>query len=170
MADSRFQQWRNETTVTVTPSTPDPVVITDIDLGPEHDTLWVHVTSSPLPNGCPFPWAYALLTWVSSEGRELGTAKVYGACEGEVFRLGVGRSPSQRTGSVRLYPRSYNLAWVNLGHPWELTFKFQTGVGVESPPVLGTRATLGVLADLVDARVNYAIADEFARIALTALN
>ena len=157
--------------MTVTPSTPDPIVITDIDLGPEHDTLWAHVVSTTDPVRCPFPWAYALLTWVSSEGRELGTTKIHGVCDGEIFRLGVNRPPSQRSGSVRLYPRNYNLAWVNLGHPWTLTFKFQSGVGIQGAPVLGTRATLGVLADLADSRVTYAINSEaapgFATVQLT---
>ena len=157
MAAERLLGWQKPTTVTVTPSTADPIVITDIDLGPEDDTLWVHVVSSTDPVQCPFPWAYALLTWVSSEGRELGTTKIHGVCDGEVFRLGVGRTPSVRTGSVHLYPRNYNLAWVNLGHPWTLAFKFQTGAGSEGAPALGTRATLGVLADLADSRVTYAV-------------
>ena len=159
MATARFQSWEKETTVTVTPSTPDPVVITDLDLSPEDDTIWIHVTSAADVDSCPWPWSYALLTWVTAEGRELGTTKIHGACDGEVFRIGVGRAPSLRTGSVRVYPRSYNLAWVNLGHPWTLTFKFQTGKSVEGAPALGTRATLGCLADLIDFGVTYAFGD-----------
>ena len=153
--------------VTVTPATPDPVIVTDLSLGPEDDTIWANVVTTPAPGDrCPFPWAYALLTWVTTEGRELGTAKIHGPCEGEVFRFGVGRTPSVRTGSIRLYPRSYNLAWIKLGHPWTLTFRFATGKSVEGAPVLGTRATLGVLADLANAGVSYAITGNIATIKL----
>ena len=165
---SRFIGWSETYSVTVTPSTPDPVIVADFSLGPEDDTIWIHAVTTPAPGDrCPFPWAYALLTWVTSEGRELGTEKIHGPCEGEVFRLGLGRTPLVRSGSIRLYPRSYNLKWVELGHPWTLSFRFSSGKSSEGFPVLGTRATLGVLADLVGAGVSYAITGDFATIRLS---
>jgi hypothetical protein len=40
----------------------------------------------------------------------------------------VGRAPSLRTGRLSFTPRSYNLAWVKLGHPWTLKFEAVSGV------------------------------------------
>ena len=127
--------------MTVTPSTPDPVIVTDLALGENDDTIYIHVTTTG-SSECPWPWSYALLTWVSSEGRELGSVKIHGPCEGEVFRLGNGRKPVERYGSVRLYPRSYNLRWVDSGNPWTLDFKFQTASMVGDSADFGERATL----------------------------
>jgi hypothetical protein len=125
-AEPRLAGWRNPASVTVTPATSDPVVVTDLALGPDDDTIWVHVTTTGSEE-CPFPWAYAILTWVTSEGRELGSTKIHGNCEGEVFLIGNGRTPLDRAGSIHLYPRGYNLRWIDLGNPWTLDFKFETG-------------------------------------------
>ena len=113
--------------LTVYPDTNSPVDIGEFVLGAQDDTIWIKVTSAP-QSGCPWPWSYGLLTWISDNGRELGTVKINGVCEGEVFRLGVGRTPSLRTGRLSFTPRSYNLAWVKLGHPWTLTFEAVSGV------------------------------------------
>ena len=55
-----------------------------------------------------------------------------------------------------------------------LQFEAQSGKANDGPPVFGTRATLGVLADLVDLGVSYAFgnspAGTVARISLKALN
>ena len=138
--------WRNETTLTVDAATPDPVLVTDLALGPDDDTIWVQVTTEN-SDDCPWPWSYALLTWVSSQGRELGSTTIHGPCEGEVFRIGNGRQPVDRAGSIRLYPRSYNLRWVDLGNPWTLNFKFETGQMASGPVDFGSRATLAPLDD-----------------------
>ena len=113
--------------LTVYPDTNSPVDIGEFVLGAEDDTIWIKVTSAP-QSGCPWPWSYGLVTWISDNGRELGTVKINGVCEGEVFRLGVGRTPSLRTGRLSFTPRSYNLAWVKLGHPWTLTFEAVSGI------------------------------------------
>lgn len=123
MFDLRFTQTY---AVTVRPDTNSPVDIGEFVLGEGDDTIWFRVTSAP-QGGCPWPWSYGLLTWISDEGRELGTVKINGVCEGEVFRLGNGRSPSLRTGRFSFTPRSYNLAWVKLGHPWSLTIEAISG-------------------------------------------
>ena len=149
------------------PQDVSPTFVGDFSLEEGHDTIWVRVTNIP-GEDCDFPWAYALFTWVSNEGRELGTVKIHGNCESEVFRLGVGRPPVERTGKLYLYPRGYNLAWVSLGHPW--TLEFQTVSGSEGAlpelPAFGTRATLGVLGDLINAGVSYAITGDGATIRL----
>lgn len=121
---SRFVQTYD---LTVYPDTNSPVDIGEFVLGAEDDTIWVKVTSAP-SGDCPWPWSYGLVTWISENGRELGTVKINGVCEGEVFRLGVGRTPSIRTGRLSFTPRSYNLAWVQLGHPWTLKFEAVSGV------------------------------------------
>ena len=155
--------WRNETTLTVTPSTPDPVFVTDLELGEDDDTIWVQVTTEN--SECPWPWSYALLTWVSSEGRELGSTTIHGPCEGEVFRIGNGRQPVERAGSIRLYPRSYNLRWVELGNPWTINFKFETGQTSSGPVDFGSRATLMVPAvPRGNAKPDFSIEAEIARI------
>ena len=119
-------RFREPTTITVSPNTITPIDVGPVQLGEGDDTIWIKVTS--LPQGdCPWPWSYGLLTWISENGRELGTVKINGVCEGEVFRLGVGLPPSFRTGSLSFTPRTYNLRWVELGHPWTLTFSWETG-------------------------------------------
>ena len=123
MAAERFVETFS---VTVTPTDEPPIDVGQFVLGEDHDTIWVKVTSAP-SGGCPWPWSYGLLTWISDNGRELGTVKINGVCEGEVFRLGVGRSPSLRTGRLSFTPRSYNLAWIKLDHPWSLTFEAVSG-------------------------------------------
>ena len=97
------------TNIIVRPNDIVPITIGNAVMGEGHDTIWIRVTSRPT-GGCPWPWSYGLLTWVTEFGRELGTVKVNGVCEGEIFRLGVGLPPSVRTGTLQFEPRSYNLA------------------------------------------------------------
>ena len=112
--------------LTVSPEEPSFHVIGDYQMGPDHDTIWIKVTSGSTGD-CPWPWSYGLLTWVTNNGRELGTVKVNGTCEGEVFRLGVGRAPFLRTGSLQFKARAYNTAWVMLGNTWPLEFEVWSG-------------------------------------------
>ena len=160
--EPRLTGWRNPATVTVTPSTPDPVVVTDLALGPDDDTIWVHVTTKGSTD-CPWPWSFALLTWVTSEGRELGSTKIHGPCEGEVFVLGNGRAPLDRAGSIRIYPRAYNLQWIKKGHPWTLDLKFETGslkTTIEGSVDGGTLG--GFVPDGGNAPIDFFIDDAFA--------
>ena len=127
------------------------------------DTLWVSVTQTSSPN-CPvWNYSYGLLSWRSVQGHELGTVKVYGKCDGEVYKLGIGLPPSERYGDLIFTPRSYNRRWISIEDPplWNLSFKAQSGKSstgsVPDLPAFGTRATLGVLSDLVGAGVSYAI-------------
>ena len=81
------------------------VIVGDFSLGPDHDTVWVRITSLSPPT--PWPWSYGILGWRSSDGYELGSVKAYSEQLGEVFRLGVGLSPLQRDGQFTFEPRAY---------------------------------------------------------------
>ena len=145
--------------VTVYPDTNSPVDIGEFVLGAQDDTIWIKVTSAP-QSGCPWPWSYGLVTWISDNGRELGTVKINGVCEGEVFRLGVGRAPSLRTGRLSFTPRSYNLAWVKLGHPWTLTFEAVSGITAGNGGSQTVGAVINSFVDTADnglslVRVNF---------------
>ena len=89
------------------------------------DTLWVEIQRTG-PDG-PWPWSYGVLTWQTSFGNELGSIKAYTAATGEIYRLGVGRAPRSRTGSIIYEPRSFNLAWVKKGNPLTLAFSAASG-------------------------------------------
>lgn len=161
----KFVGWQTIGELTFTPDD-RTTVIGDFSMGPDEDTIWIKVTSLTSPS--PWPWSYGILSWETSEGNELGSTKAYSEQVGEVFRLGVGLPPSQRTGRITFEPRSYNLAWIKQGNPWTLRFEAQSGTASNPPsfPDFGTRATLGVLSDLVSAGVSYAITGNYATIKL----
>ncbi len=137
-----------------------------ISLGADDDTIWLQVKQiQPTEN---WKYSYGIVSFITTEGAELGTTKVYGNQLGEVFRLGVRRAPLVRSGIIRFKPRAYNLAWVSAkGAPeWILDVEWESGLSGSGSPVFGTRATLGVLSDLVNAGVTYAISGGFATIKL----
>ena len=160
----RFSGWPPPINVTVYPNTASPVFIGNYALAEGDDTIWVKVTSSTEGDTCVWPYSYALFTWVSSEGRELGTAKIHGVCDGEVFRLGVGRPALERAGELYLYPRNYNLRWIDKGTPWSLAFQVVSG---NSSPQLGDgavgRNTISSFSpDNGKAELDFSIEDGFA--------
>ena len=154
----RFNGWQTIGELTFTPDD-RTTVVGDFTIGPDDDTIWVKVTSLTSPS--PWPWSYGILSWQTANGNELGSVKAYSEQVGEVFRLGVGLPPSERTGSLTFEPRSFNLAWIKQGNPWTLRFEAQSGKSSQGTlpdlPSFGTRATLGVLSDLAGAGVSYAI-------------
>lgn len=123
------------------------------------DTIWVKITQTS-PSDL-WTYAYGLLTWRTTQGKELGTIKVYGDTDSEIFTLGVGLPPVERYGDFIFTPRAYNRRWISIDSPpiWSLTFEAQSGKAVDGPPVFGVDATLGVLADLADIGVHYAFGD-----------
>jgi len=164
--------WNEPQRITVTPDGPEFVEVGFFLLEEGEDTIWFKLTHIPSDDQCQWPWSYGLLTWVSAEGRELGTVKVFGDCEGEVFRLGVGRPPVERSGRVLFYPRSYNLAWIRRGNPWTIDIQASAGTssngsgngsGGDQPG-----STLGSVGDLVGAGASWAIENGYARILLEA--
>lgn len=141
---------------------------------PEDDTIYLRITQTSPAD--VWNYSFGLTTWVTNQGSELGTIKVYGDTNSEVFALGVGLPPVERYGDIMFTPRAYNRQWISIDTPpiWSLLFEAQSGKAADGPPVFGTRATLGVLADLADVGVSYAFGTspvgKVARIALEALN
>lgn len=89
------------------------------------DTIYLYVKQLQ-PIG-PWPYSYGLVSWKTANGRELGTVKVYGHNEGEVYAIRVGLPPLQRTGSLLFEPRHYNLRWLqSAGKEWRLEFMYKT--------------------------------------------
>ena len=100
-------------------------VVGPYELAEGQDTLWVRITQ--INGQTNSPWSYGILSWRSSEGYELGSVKAYGETRSEVFRLGIGRAPSVRTGSVTFEPRGFNLGWIREGFDWTLQFEASSG-------------------------------------------
>ena len=137
-----------------------------ITLGDGDDSLWLDVVqTAPTQN---WRYSYALVSFVTDEGAELGTTKIYGNLLGEVFRLGIRRPPVVRTGRIRFVSRPYNLRWLAAqGAPqWELSFAWESGQSGSGAPALGTRATLSTLARVTGQALTWAITNGTARILL----
>ena len=132
-------------------------VVGSFSLEPDDDTIWVRLTELR-------PWSYGILSWKTANGYELGSVKAYGQTESEVFRLGVGLSPSNRDGVITFTPRAFNLGWIKNGFPWPLRFEAQSGsVASGGAPAFGDRATLMVPAvPEGNAKPDYTIEDGFA--------
>lgn len=137
------------------------------------DSIWVRIKQNDPPDIWAF--SYGLLTWRSAQGQELGTIKVYGDVDGEVYRLGVGLPPIAKEGNLYFTARAYNRRWIEQREPpiWSLDFEAQSGVsnGGGSSGGFGIPATLVSFADLADARVAFNIStigeDKFARVLLS---
>jgi hypothetical protein len=102
-----------------------------------HDTIWVRMAQvSPQE---PWEYSFGLLSWVTADGRDLGTAKAYPKRSGEVFRLGVGLSPVERTGVLNFETRLYNRRWLYaMSETLTLSFEWESGTtsggGTTAPP------------------------------------
>ena len=112
------------------------VVVGSFSIGETDDTIWIEVQRTN-PDG-PWPWSYGILSWQTNFGAEFGSTKAYTSEAGEVFRLGVGRQPRSRVGSVIYKPRSFNLAWVKEGYPLSLSFRAASGVAAPIPSANGS--------------------------------
>ena len=121
----RFQDWTTVGTKTFTPDDLETVVGPFV-MDQDADTLWVRITQ--LNGQSNSPWSYGILSWKSSNGFELGSVKAYGETESEVFRLGIGRPPFERSGLLTFEPRSFNLGWIKNGYPWQLKFECSSGI------------------------------------------
>ena len=146
----------------------DHLDIGDVELNPGDDTLWVEVRQ--IEPVTPWPFSFGLLYFESIDGRTMGTVKAYGHTEGEIYRLGVGRPPLERSGRLRFFSRHYNLQWVRSVEPpaWSLQFRYETGTSSGGGGGnIGIPATIWSPGDTADARSSFAIgADGFARIKL----
>lgn len=121
----RFAGFSPVGSITVDAGTAE-VIVGIVALEPGDDTLWVRVKQQG--GESPWPWSYGLLSYVTAEGRELGTAKVFGHVGGEVFRLGVGLPPMVRSGLLVFRPRAFSLGWLRAGNQvWRLSFEARSG-------------------------------------------
>lgn len=120
----RFATWTDLGEVTILP-TDQERVIGPVDLVAGADTLWVRITQLGGPS--PWPWSYGIVSFASTEGRPLGSAKAFGHTAGEVSRLGVGLPPVASSGELVFEPRGFNLAWIRKGNPWYLRFEVLSG-------------------------------------------
>ena len=119
--------WASVGSVNVGPRDRE-VLVGSFSMQPDDDTIWFRVTQTSPQD--VWKYSYGLLTWRTSFGQELGTEKVYGDTDSEVFRLGVGLPPLERNGSVLFTPRAYNRRWIEIDDPptWSLSFEAQSGI------------------------------------------
>ena len=144
----RFQDWTTVGTKTFAPDDLEQVIGPFV-MGENDDTLWVRITQiNTQPNQ---PWSYGTLSWKTSNGFEIGSTKAYGDTESEVFRLGIGRPPYERTGQLTFEPRGFNLGWIKNGYPW--TLKFECSSGITSGGG-GSSSVRGVVNSFVDSSDN----------------
>jgi len=129
----KFLGWQDLGNKTVTPDSTD-LVVGGFSLAEGDTHIWIRMRSLSAPD--PWPWSYGILSWKTSEGYELGSVKAYSETESEVFRIGNGLPPVERTGVITFEPRSFNLAWVKRGNPWTLNFQAQSGA-LQSPGLGG---------------------------------
>ena len=107
------------------------VVVGSFSIEENDDAIWFQVTqTSPVT---AWPWSFGILSWETSDGRELGSVKSYVETAGEVVRLGVGRKPRKRIGSVIYEPRSFNLGWIKKGNPLTLALSAASGTSAAVP-------------------------------------
>ena len=142
--------WTSVGSVNVGPQDRE-VLVGSFTMETDHDTIWFRITQTS-PNQ-KWNYSYGLLTWKTSFGQELGTKKVYGDTDSEVFTLGVGLAPLERTGSVLFTPRAYNRAWIMASDPptWSLTFEAQSG---KTGAAAGTQSVGAVVNSFVDSSGN----------------
>ena len=121
----KFTDW---STVGERTFTPDDLteVVGSFSMAEGDDTIWTRITL--LSPAEPWPWSYGILGFKTSNGYELGSVKAYPEVDSEVFKLGVGRPPYERTGLLTFEPRSFNLAWIRNGYPMSLRFECASGV------------------------------------------
>ena len=102
--------------------------IADFTLGENDNAIWLRATQiQPTSN---WAFAYGLVYWKSSNGRELGTVKCYSHTESEIFLLTEHRVPSSSEGALYFQPRAYNRLWINAhkDEEWVLDFHGESGV------------------------------------------
>lgn len=146
------------------------VLVGPFDMSAGDDTIWIKIRQTSPPD--VWTYSYGLLTWKSDQGQELGTIKVYGDVDAEVFRLSVGLPPESQTGNFYFTARSYNRRWISVDLPpiWSLSFEAQSGSSSSggSGGGIGIPATTGSFADIGNTRVSNALgADGLSRIKLS---
>jgi hypothetical protein len=119
--------WTRIGEVTVRPET-DEVVVGVIDVPPEGGVELMVRQTSPVQG---FRFAYGIVSYRSTRGRELGSVKAWAGPDWEAFRLGENLSALDRSGVLLFRPRSINLRWVRAGFSWSL--EFMADIGADLP-------------------------------------
>lgn len=119
--------WTRIGSVTVRPET-DEVEVGAIVVPPQGGIELMIRQTSPVQG---FRFAYGIVSYRSTRGRELGSVKAWAGPDWEAFRLGENLSALDRSGVLLFRPRSINLRWVKAGFPWSL--EFMADVGADLP-------------------------------------
>ena len=119
--------WTRVGSVTVGPVSQE-ITVGQIEVPPQGGIELMVRETSP---GQPFKFAYGLVSFRSTRGKELGTVKCWPERDWSAFVLGTGLSALDRAGELLFEPRSYNLRWVKAGFPWSL--EFMADVGFDLP-------------------------------------
>ena len=100
------------------------VTVGTLTIGNSDTSIYVRVVQTG--GESPWPYGYGLCSWITAAGREMGTVKVWGHTEGEVYKLPCSLKPEYQSGSLVFEPRSLNLRWIQAsGNIWHLTFQAQ---------------------------------------------
>lgn len=103
--------WSRIGVVSISPNTQEAVV-GPIEV-PNFDGVEVRVRL--LSGPYPFQFGYGLLSYRSSNGKELGTIKVWPRNEASDYLLGKGMTCQDTTGVLVFEPRTWSLRWVKAG-------------------------------------------------------
>jgi len=113
-----------------------------VTVGPDDDLATIGPLEVPVAGGfelsvrqvqpTPFQWGNGLVSYLSSEGRELGTIQVFPRMDRESYYLGAGLTVADNTGVLIFEPRIWNLRWVRAGFPLEL--EFMADLATDLPP------------------------------------
>ena len=166
---NRFAGYESIGSVDVGPQDRE-VLVGSFSMDADDDSIWFRVTqTSP---GNVWNYSYGLLTWRTAYGSELGTVKVYGTTQGQVYKLGVGLPPVGKTGEVYFTPRPYNSRWIAADDPqiWSLSFEAQSGqtsAGLPDNVVAG--AVLSVDPDFGKYQLDFYVTDQFATLLVNLL-
>ena len=97
-----------------------------------------------------WPFSFGIVFYESSEGRELGSSKVYGHTEGELFALPIRRTPLVRDGRLKFDSRHYNLGWVASKTPptWSLRFGYEEIEATQGTPGGDAGGVAGAFVDV----------------------
>lgn len=139
------------------------VLVGSFTMEENDDAIFFRITQTS-PNE-KWNYSFGLVTFRTALGQELGTSKVYGSTYSENFRLGIGLSPVERSGSVYFTPRAYNQQWIRIANPplWTLEFEAQSGRTAGGGGDGGLDGAFGsILADLSGAALTYDIKEGFA--------
>lgn len=163
---TKFEGYQSVGSIAVGPQDRQ-VLVGSFSLKPGDNTVWIRVTQTSPPD--VWSYSYGLLTWKSSNGKELGTVKVYGDLDSEVFTLGVGLPPTLTQGSFYFTPRAYNRRWIDAALPpiWALDFEARSGVTGGSGSPFGIPATLASISVAAGSTLAYELTDGFAYLITT---